>query len=78
MLWGGSEEHAHFIIPLEWFVLTEEELVPAMDRWIHEFREAQKHKEEEERKKREEAEKKEELAELARLQAKYSDSASMN
>lgn len=71
IFWGGSDEYIHFTIPLEWFVLSKEELVPAIDRWIHEYREAKKRREEEERKKKEEVWRKQELAELARLQEKY-------
>ena len=71
LFWGGSEEYIEYTIPFEWFILSEEELVPAIDRWIHEYREAKKRKEEEERKKREEAWRQQELAELARLQEKY-------
>ena len=71
LFWGSSEEYIEYTIPFEWFILSEEELVPAIDRWIHEYREAKKRKEEEERKKREEAWRQQELAELARLQEKY-------
>jgi len=71
LFWGASEEDIQYTIPLEWFILSEEELIPAIDRWIYEYREAKKQKEEEERKKKEEAWRKRELAELARLQEKY-------
>ena len=55
LFWGSSEDYIEYTIPFEWFILSEEELVPAIDAWIHEYREAKKRKEEEERKKREEA-----------------------
>jgi len=73
IFWGGSEEYEHYIIPLGWFILPEEELTPAIDNWIKDYKKAQKQKEEEERKKRAEAKKQEELAELKRLQTKYSN-----